>query len=71
MRTSAPRGRAESPVISGEEGGEANRHDRIIVDGPNVALPANSSLMLTMCLHELATNAAKYGALSMLPGGFK
>jgi PAS domain S-box-containing protein len=43
---------------------EANRHDRIIVDGPNVALPANSSLMLTMCLHELATNAAKYGALS-------
>ena len=43
---------------------EANRHDRIIVDGPNVALPAKSSLMLTMCLHELATNAAKYGALS-------
>ena len=43
---------------------EANRHDRIIVVGPNVALPAKSSLMLTMCLHELATNAAKYGALS-------
>ena len=43
---------------------EASRHDRIIVDGPSVALPANSSLMLTMCLHELATNAAKYGALS-------
>ena len=33
-------------------------------DGPNVALPAKTSLMLTMCLHELATNAAKYGALS-------
>jgi PAS domain S-box-containing protein len=43
---------------------EASRHDRIIVDGPSVALPAKSSLLLTMCLHELATNAAKYGALS-------
>ena len=43
---------------------EANRHDRIIVDGPNVALSAKTSLLLTMCLHELATNAAKYGALS-------
>jgi two-component sensor histidine kinase len=43
---------------------EASRHDRIIVDGPNVAVPAKSSLLLTMCLHELATNAAKYGALS-------
>jgi PAS domain S-box-containing protein len=43
---------------------EASRHDRIIVDGPSVALSAKSSLMLTMCFHELATNAAKYGALS-------
>jgi PAS domain S-box-containing protein len=43
---------------------EASRHDRIIVAGPSVALSAKSSLMLTMCLHELATNAAKYGALS-------
>jgi len=43
---------------------EANRHDRIIVDGPTVALPAKSSSRLTLCLHVLATNAAKYGALS-------
>ena len=43
---------------------EATRHDRIIAAGPNVSLPAQSSLLLTMCLHELATNAAKYGALS-------
>jgi two-component sensor histidine kinase len=43
---------------------EASRHDRIVVEGPGVALSAKSSLMLTMCLHELATNAAKYGALS-------
>jgi len=43
---------------------EADYQDRIIVNGPSVALPAKSCLLLTMCLHELATNAAKYGALS-------
>jgi two-component sensor histidine kinase len=33
-------------------------------DGPSVSVPATTSLALTLCLHELATNAAKYGALS-------
>jgi len=38
--------------------------DRFIIEGSDVYLPAQASLLLTMCLHELATNAAKYGALS-------
>jgi two-component sensor histidine kinase len=38
--------------------------NRLAVGGPEVWLNAQTSLMLTMCLHELATNAAKYGALS-------
>jgi two-component sensor histidine kinase len=38
--------------------------ERFRLMGPDVWLPAQTSLMLTMCLHELATNAAKYGALS-------
>jgi PAS domain S-box-containing protein len=37
---------------------------RFQVDGPKVQLSAANSLLLTMALHELATNAAKYGALS-------
>lgn len=37
---------------------------RIAVKGPDVWVPASKSLSLTLALHELATNAAKYGALS-------
>jgi PAS domain S-box-containing protein len=37
---------------------------RFDVDGPKCWLPASYSLTLVMALHELATNAAKYGALS-------
>jgi len=42
--------------------------ERIVLDGPGMSLPAQTSLRLTMCLHELATNAAKYGALSNSTG---
>eukprot|EP01037_Dinobryon_pediforme_P002065 gene2065-2102_t len=37
-------------------------------DGPNVDLPPQEALGMTMVLHELCTNALKYGALSR-PGG--
>jgi len=43
---------------------QADGRHRLTVDGPEISIPAQTSLMLTMCLHELATNAAKYGALS-------
>jgi PAS domain S-box-containing protein len=41
---------------------------RINIGGPAVNLPAKQSLSLALALHELATNATKYGALSV-PGG--
>jgi two-component sensor histidine kinase len=41
---------------------------RIAADGPSVDLPPKQALALSLALHELATNAAKYGALSRPEG---
>lgn len=38
--------------------------ERFAIAGPDVVIAANKALSLTMAFHELATNAAKYGALS-------
>jgi PAS domain S-box-containing protein len=57
---------------------EANLHDiaeqelspyrrageRVSIEGPSVNLPARHAINLGLVLHELVTNAAKYGALS-------
>ncbi len=48
-------------------------HDRLVdgrftLKGPRVRLPPNKAVAMAMALHELATNATKYGALSK-PGG--
>ena len=37
---------------------------RIILSGPSVLVPPSAAQALSMALHELATNAAKYGSLS-------
>jgi two-component sensor histidine kinase len=39
-----------------------------VIEGAVVMLRPDAAQAIAVCLHELATNAAKYGALS-LPGG--
>lgn len=52
--------KAELHDVYGEE--------RVAVNGPDVAINARGTLAFAMAFHELATNAAKYGALSREAG---
>ncbi len=42
--------------------------DAILLDGPDLELAPNDALSFGLAVHELATNAAKYGALSVASG---
>jgi two-component sensor histidine kinase len=48
--------------LAGEEG------RRYVIAGPSLRLPPRAALPLAMALHELCTNAAKYGSLSTPAG---
>lgn len=56
-------------VVAAELAPYTGEQDRAVeTGGPEVELAPNDALSLGLALHELATNAAKYGALS-LPAG--
>jgi two-component system CheB/CheR fusion protein len=54
-------------VLDGELSPYDNR-GRVTLRGPEVQLPPKHALTLTLAIHELATNAAKYGALAQESG---
>jgi PAS domain S-box-containing protein len=45
-----------------------DKETRVQIDGPNLLLEPNAAQAIAVTLHELATNAAKYGALSVSDG---
>lgn len=49
----------------------ATAPSRIQLNGPEVQLSPKSAVVLGMALHELATNAIKHGALSLMSGQVK
>ncbi|MFD2579715.1 sensor histidine kinase [Novosphingobium colocasiae] len=50
-----------APYMEGHE-------EFVTIDGPEIKLAPNDAMSLGLALHEMATNAAKYGALSVEDG---
>lgn len=46
----------------------SEQSDRVVADGPSAMLLPATAQAVALALHELATNAAKYGALSVAAG---
>jgi PAS domain S-box-containing protein len=61
---------AELSTIAGHELAPYSEKNetRLRIDGPQVLLEPNAAQVIAMTLHELATNAVKYGALSVPSG---
>lgn len=48
-----------------------DERNRIRAHGPDVTIPTQQAISISLVLHELATNAAKYGSLSNIDGSVK
>jgi PAS domain S-box-containing protein len=55
-------------VVAPYAGGADNRQSRAVVTGPDIAIAGTAVTNFALLLHEFATNAAKYGALSWSEG---
>jgi len=55
---------ADLSTIAAQELGPYSVHGRVVIEGPTVLLEPNTAQAFAVSLHELATNAAKYGSLS-------
>jgi two-component sensor histidine kinase len=55
-------------VVEGALGPHRTKEKRIHANGPDIVLEPRQALSLALAVHELATNAIKYGALSSQQG---
>ena len=58
----------EGELVAFRNGGGSGVGARVQVEGPSLRLPPRCAVALAMGLHELATNAARHGALSVPEG---
>jgi PAS domain S-box-containing protein len=58
-------------ILSPYDGGSAGENGRLVLSGPAVEFGARAATNLALVLHEFATNAAKYGALSVPEGSIR
>jgi PAS domain S-box-containing protein len=59
---------ADLGTLVAEEVAPYRANDKVEIKGPNIALLPATAQGIALALHELATNAAKHGALSSLKG---
>lgn len=62
---------ADLATLVGEELEPYRSGDKVAIDGPGISLQPSTAQGLALALHELATNAAKHGALSSTNGKVK
>ncbi|MHA6646259.1 PAS domain-containing protein [Mesorhizobium sp. A623] len=55
-------------IVGDTVGPHSGGENRFLIEGPDVQLAPSAALAISMALHELSTNAAKYGALSSEAG---
>ena len=55
-------------ILGATDGHAANSADRFRLEGQDFVLPGDLTLPLSLVVHELATNAVKYGALGVEEG---
>lgn len=55
-------------LIRDEVDAQAEHEDQYEISGPDVAISPKAAEVLTLAVHELSTNALKYGALSVAQG---
>lgn len=64
IHTGGSRSASLKDVIGEGLGGCGASEDRLVLSGPDLRIDGSTAIMISLAVHELCTNAFKYGALS-------